>query len=324
MGIFRKASGMGTDRIELKAYGKINLSLDVLGKRPDGYHDIRSFMQDIDLYDTVNVVLKKEKTSNIGCFIGNIAVDFCIDKNTIPGDKSNLAVRGANAVIEAFGGRYASSETRCGFDIRIEKNIPVAAGLAGGSGNAAAVMLAINCLAGNILTLDELMRAGTKVGADVPFSIMMNAKKNEDVLKGLDGLERAGSAAVVTGIGEIVDPKEPIHRSVILANPGIAVSTKEVYDAIDEMPREERTGDEIFYNIMEGYTLSEYDEAEKLRAAMKEHLNAETVLMSGSGPTMVAYYNDENAARSDYQSLERSDWFDPEWHAWFVESGGGK
>lgn len=315
---------MRNDGITLKAYAKINLSLDVLGKRADGYHDIRSFMQGIDLYDTVSVEFKDEKTSNIGCFMGDLAVDFCIDNSTIPNGMDNLALKGAKAVIEAVRASRRDVAIPEGLDLCVSKNIPVAAGLAGGSGNAAAVMLAVNKLLGNVFTLEELMKMGASIGADVPFSTTMNAKKNKGSLTGLKGIENASSAATVTGIGDIVDPEEPLHRYVILINPGIAVSTKEVYETIDEMPCDEAGHGELFHNIMEGCTLVKYADADRLRSAMADNLRAETVLMSGSGPTMVAYYSDADAAKKDYDSLEDSEWFDKKWRAWCVESGGNK
>jgi 4-diphosphocytidyl-2-C-methyl-D-erythritol kinase len=334
--------------MELRAYGKINLALDVLRRREDGYHDITSFMQDIGICDIVNVTavpdggaaqaaegpqqknaengpavsLKNSQESS--CVIDDIHVDFCIDNRTIPAGRKNLAVRGAEAVIRAAGRpedrRSITKPSRISIDIR--KNLPIAAGLAGGSADAAAAMLGVNAILGSPFSMRELMDMGARIGADVPFSLMMNTSRNREALRDLRGSDEASPAARIAGIGDIVEPAEPIHRYVILFNPGISVSTGEVYEAVDRMPDKGDSKGKLFYNIMEEYTLHTYREAAELSEAMRRNLGADDILMSGSGPTMVAYYRDEEKARRDHEMALGAGWRREQWKIWFTESGG--
>ena len=211
--------------------------------------------------------------------------------------------------------------------IEIDKKLPVAAGIAGGSGNAAVVMLGVNHLLGSPLSMRDLMEVGVKVGADVPFSIMMNACLNADELKGLPQLGEASCAAIVSGIGEVVEAVMPRPYFVILFNPGIAVSTKEVYEAIDrklegaELAQREADVNR-FYNELELYTLTNYREVQNLVSRIREHLHADEVLMSGSGPTVAAYYTEETRFEADCEALESARWVEPTWRYWKTKSGG--
>lgn len=308
--------------MKLRSYAKINLSLDIVGRREDGYHNISSLMQDIDLHDVIDI----EKCSKSGtkynvfhCMILGVGVYLCTCDNTIPVGEDNLAIKGAKAILNAMnvdGIKPDISEV----SIVIDKKLPVAAGIAGGSGNAAVTMLGINALAGYPYSLRQLMNIGVKVGADVPYSLMMNAKKNKAELTGLSGIDEASGAAMMTGIGDIVTPVEPLPRYVIMMNPGISVSTKAAYEAIDDV---QDYADEsgLFTNQLEKYTLANYKEARELKQAMQEHLNADVVLMSGSGPTMVAYYTEEIIARRDFEELMKSPWRKPGWRAWLTATG---
>ena len=220
--------------ITLNAHAKLNLSLEVVGKRPDGYHNIVSLMQGIGLCDVVKIKKCPENGTKYNlphCTINKHVVYLCTDEKTIPTDMNNLALKGIAVLAE-------SSETLFpGADIivEIEKRLPVAAGIAGGSGNAAAAMLGLNALAGYPLSLRELMSLGSKTGADVPFSIFMNAAANRDNLEGLKGLDEAKFAAWTSGIGDEVEGCEEENRYVIMANPGIGVSTADAYHAIDSI-----------------------------------------------------------------------------------------
>ena len=315
--------------MQIKAYAKINLSLDVLGRRSDGYHNISSLMQDIGLYDVVNI----EKCSKIGakynqvhCSIFKLDVYLCMSVDTIPLDENNLAIKGARAIIEALAdgdGFIPSCSLKAGdaVSIEIDKQLPVAAGIAGGSGNAAAAMLGINALAGYPFSLRELMDIGAKVGADVPYSLMMNAKKNEGVLADLPGIDEASGSAMMGGIGDIVKPVAPIMRHVIMINPGISVSTRDAYESIDAL-QDYNDAAGLFTNQLEKFTLANYKEARELKEEMVKRLHADTVLMSGSGPTMIAYYTDAATARTDYESMMSSDWFRDGWRAWLTVTGG--
>ena len=289
------------ESIILKAHAKINLSLRVIGKRPDGYHEIVSFMQGTGLHDVIEI----KKCSQNGtkcvlphCNINSLVVYLCTTSDTMPTDKSNLVFKGAAAFTEAYKGDALPGEVI----VDIDKRLPIAAGIAGGSGNAAAVMLGLNAIAGNPLSLRELMRI-----ADVPFSLFMNAFRNRGELKGLGGIEEASDSAWTAGIGDIVEAAEAVPRAVILANPGVGVSTKAAYEAMDSIGYSdiEDAGRTLFINDMESYTLKESPEASELKHVMLKELSADEVLMSGSGPTIVAYYKDRNKAMSDMEILAK-------------------
>jgi 4-diphosphocytidyl-2-C-methyl-D-erythritol kinase len=167
------------EQITLNAYAKINLSLVITGRREDGYHNIRSLMQGIGLYDVIKITKCPENGTKYNlphCTIGGIDVYLCTDVETIPMDMSNLALRGIAAVLDACGsgrdgsGTGTAAEGCCGvcdsipaLVVDIEKKLPVAAGIAGGSGNAAACMLGMNALLGSPMSLRELMEAGAGV-----------------------------------------------------------------------------------------------------------------------------------------------------------------
>ena len=168
------------------------------------------------------------------------------------------------------------------------------------------------------------MRAGAGVGADVPFSLMMNAAKNGDVLAGLGGIEEASTAAWIGGIGDIVVPAEPMQYHVVMANPGIAVSTKSAYEAIDAIKTgaEEETAEyPLLVNDLELYTLRDYPEAGRLRSVMQEELGADAVLMSGSGPTMIAYYRDGQRAEEGFARMSTICETEELWRTWKTTTG---
>ena len=313
------------EQITLNAYAKINLSLVVTGKRPDGYHDIRSLMQGIDLFDVIKITKCPENGTKYNlphCTIGGIDVYLCTDVETIPMDMSNLALRGIAAVLDACGSGVSGEIPALVVDI--EKKLPVAAGIAGGSGNAAACMLGMNALLGSPMNLRELMEAGAGVGADVPFSLMMNARRNDGTLAGLKGLEEASTAAWIGGIGDIVDPAEPRLYYTVMANPGISVSTRAAYEAIDAIIGSQGRETEeypLFVNDLEGYTLRDYPEAARLRTVMQEQLDADIVMMSGSGPTMVAYYEDRGRAEKGFARMRSICEAEPMWRTWLTVTG---
>lgn len=304
--------------LELKAYGKINLFLDVVGRRDDGYHFIRSKMQDIEIYDEI-IFKRGTESSNNHCKFFNIELKFCMKNSTIPCDDDNLAIKGAKKVLEKIsskGDRLSKDLLSSAINIEINKNIPISAGLAGGSADAGVCMLGINELLGNPLSLEELMSAGIEVGSDVPFSIMMNFEANKDILT-MTG--EASKAGIISGVGEIVSPIETEKYELILMNPGISVSTRRIYDEIDRRISFEKEDcdsgkarADIFsikvnkkYNIMQALTLDLYCEAKEIYDYMKRNLNADMVMMSGSGPTMVAYYSDKEIADIDFIKAER-------------------
>ena len=316
----------------LNAYAKINLSLDVLGRREDGYHNISSLMQDINLYDVVKINKCTEicaKYNSVHCSICKLDVYLCMSVDTIPLNENNLAIKGARAILEAMDRKGCLETEECqlkagdAVSMFIDKRLPVAAGIAGGSGNAAAAMLGINAIAGYPFSMRELMDIGATVGADVPYSLMMNSYKNRGILADMPGIEEASPAAMMSGIGDVVEAAEPVMRHIIMINPGISVSTREAYEAIDALSAHNDPAG-LFTNQLEKYTLAAYPEARALKEAMEEHLNADIVLMSGSGPTMVAYYTDPDTARSDYDAIGRSGWLREPCRAWLTVTGCSK
>lgn len=300
--------------ITLNAYAKINLSLEIIGRRPNGYHDIDSVMQGISLCDVITVSDNEE--GELICSFEGVKLYMSSDSNEMPFDESNLAIKGLKAVIREAKCRSITLPEAIA--VRIDKRLPVAAGIAGGSGNAAGAMLGANALLDEAFSLVELMDIGTGVGADVPFSILMNAARNRKFLMKLSGIEDASVSARATGIGEILVRTEPVKMSIIMANPGIGVSTKEVYDAIDsEEKRIPERG--LFFNRMEEYTLETYPEASELKSEMSKHLRADKILMSGSGPTIVAYYESSKVAEEDYSRV--GSWLKSGWRAWLGVTG---
>ena len=314
------------DKITLNAHAKINLSLEITGKRPDGYHDIVSFMQGLSLHDVLSIEKCTQKATKYNlphCTVNGIVVYLCTDAKTIPTDMDNLAFRAVKAFTDALGKKdpeeYGLTDALL---IDIRKDLPVSAGIGGGSANAAACLLGLNEMTDRPFTLRQLMEIGGGFGADVPFSTFMNAYRNRKVLDGLKGLEEASDAAWTAGIGEIVERAESIPRYVIMANPGTAVLTKAAYKAFDEIGYTDADcAGKIFVNDMEKYTLKADKKAASLKRFMLERLDAEEVLMSGSGPTMVAYYKDIDKAGKGIATLAEMAVTDASIRAWLTDTG---
>ncbi len=184
--------------LKIKAHGKINLTLDVLGKRNDGYHEVAMLMQHVALFDTV--VVNKNDT-------GDITVTC--NHPDVPDNHENLAYRACVEMCNAF-------DLACGFDITIDKQIPIAGGMAGGSADAAAVIKAINAVCDLELPLSRMMEIGLKLGADIPFCIQEKP-------------------AFATGIGEKISTIRGLSSDcwILLVNPNCKISTKTVYEQID-------------------------------------------------------------------------------------------
>ena len=315
------------EKITLNAHAKTNLSLEIVGKRPDGYHDIVSFMQGIGLHDVLSIEKCTQKATKYNlphCTVNGIVVYLCTDAKTIPTDMDNLAFRAVKAFMDATG---ESDPEKIGLTdpllIDIRKDLPVSAGIGGGSANAAACLLGLNEMAGRHFTLRQLMEIGAGFGADVPFSTFMNAYRNRDLLAGLEGIDEARDSAWTAGIGEIVEAAESVPRYVILANPGTAVLTKLAYEAMDAIGYADAgtAGRRLFVNDMEKYTLKADKKAATLKNFMLESLDAQEVLMSGSGPTMVAYYEDIDKARRGMASIAEWAAQDISIRAWLTDSG---
>lgn len=264
------------DKIKLKALGKINLGLDVLGRRPNGYHDVRMVMQTVYLYDQILL----EKTDKEG-------ISLKTNLFYLPVNENNLAYRAAKMLIDEF-------TIKEGVHISLEKHIPVAAGMAGGSSNAAAVLYGMNRLFQLGLTDQELMDRGVQLGADVPYCIMRGT-------------------VLAEGIGEKLTPLPAMPKChVLLAKPPISVSTQKVYEKLDAQEVTEhpdidgillglQTGDlekitSSMGNVLENVTITEYPQIERIKDVMKEE-GALNAMMSGSGPTVFGIYDDKMLAR---------------------------
>lgn len=264
------------DKIKLKALGKINLGLDVLGRRPNGYHDVRMVMQTVYLYDQILL----EKTDKEG---------ISLETNLfyLPVNENNLAYRATKMLIDEFA-------IKEGVHISLEKHIPVAAGMAGGSSNAAAVLYGMNRLFQLGLTDQELMDRGVQLGADVPYCIMRGT-------------------VLAEGIGEKLTPLPAMPKChVLLAKPPISVSTHKVYEKLDAQKVTKhpdidgillglQTGDlkkitSSMGNVLENVTITEYPQIERIKDVMKEE-GALNAMMSGSGPTVFGIYDDKMLAR---------------------------
>jgi 4-diphosphocytidyl-2C-methyl-D-erythritol kinase len=262
--------------IMVKAPAKINLTLDVIGKRDDGYHEVEMVMTTIDLADRIDVTLTDQP-------------DIVVDCSTayVPTDERNLAYRAAVLMKETYG-------IRQGITIRIDKRIPVAAGLGGGSSDAAAVIRALDTLLGLNLSHDEMAALGARIGSDVPFFVY-------------------GGTAVARGRGERIEPVSPPPPCwVVLAKPPLAVSTADVYralrlDAIAQSPTTAAMVDALnrqdfaavcrsLGNMLETVTFSLHPEVRKLKERMLA-FGAEGALMSGSGPTVFALVRQFSRAR---------------------------
>lgn len=262
----------------LKAYGKINLGLDVVRRLENGYHQVRMIMQSVELADTVTM----RRLSEDGIVLKT-------DKPGLPCDERNLAYKAASLMKEQFS-------LPSGVEIMLEKHIPVAAGMAGGSADCAAVLKGMNELFGLGASFEELQKIGVKLGADVPYCLM-------------------GGCALSEGIGEVLTalPKPPAC-TLLLAKPNISVSTKYVYESlrldelkhhpdIDGIVQSIETGDleslcGKLENVLESVTGKEYPVIGKIEESMKEE-GALQALMSGSGPTVFGIFRErEDAERA--------------------------
>lgn len=271
--------------LRLKAMAKINLGLDVLRKREDGYHDLRMIMQSIYLYDQIRI----RKIPQPG-------IHVAVNLSYLPVNEDNLVYRAAKLLMDEF-------EIKEGIQIRLQKYIPVAAGLAGGSSDAAAVLVGLNQMFELGLTQQELMQRGVRIGADVPYCIMRGT-------------------ALAEGIGEKLTrlPSAP-ETYVLLAKPAVHVSTQFVYGNlraneltshpdIDGQIQAIRDGDlyamaEKMGNVLETVTIPAHPVIQEIKDCMIQN-GAVGAMMSGSGPTVFGLYDDEQKARAAYAQMQES------------------
>lgn len=270
--------------LSLKAYGKINLGLDVLRRREDGYHDVRMIMQTVGIFDRVDLIWKEEP-----------GIQVETNLYYLPTNENNLVYKAAKLLMDEF-------QVQEGLLIRLRKFIPVAAGMAGGSSDAAAVLFGVNKMFRLGLTTEELMERGVKIGADVPYCILRGTALSE-------------------GIGEVLTSLSPVPQcQVLVAKPGINVSTKFVYENlhandlrpeqhpdIDGMIRAIKAQDlqgiaDKLGNVLETVTVKEYPVIQKIKDKMLE-FGAIGSLMSGSGPTVFGLFTNPKAAQQAYEEL---------------------
>ncbi|QOX65031.1 4-(cytidine 5'-diphospho)-2-C-methyl-D-erythritol kinase [Anoxybacterium hadale] len=314
----------------LKAYAKINLSIDVLGKLPSGYHEVLMVMEQVDLYDTVKIIWQegleagsikgnpKDASGDAEGVAGRLDDDVAINLSTslsyLPDDQGNIAYRAAERMIREYGkGRIGT------FQIHIDKRIPVAAGLAGGSANCAAVLHGVNQLWNLGLDLKTLMRHGTALGADVPFCLAGQAALNKNLYLHKDPL--AGTCAAASGIGEKLEQISPMKAWVLLSKPSISISTAQVYGGLNLEEIENRPNtvelkaglrEGNYYkisknmtNVLENYSLKEYPVIVYTKNKMEQEGNAYKVLMSGSGPTVFGLYTSKRKGEAAYSKLRQ-------------------
>ena len=271
--------------MKLRAYAKINLGLDVLRRREDGYHDVKMIMQTIQMYD----MLEMEKSEKPG-------IHLTTNLSYIPVNENNLVYKAAKLLMDQYG-------IEEGITINLNKFIPVAAGMAGGSSDAAATLVGVNKMFQLGLTRQQLMELGVKIGADVPYCVMRGT-------------------ALAEGIGEkltVLPPMPPCY--VLIGKPGISVSTKFVYTNLNLGPDthhpdidgmiqalEKRDLYGItnrMENVLEKVTIPEYPVIETIKNHMKAH-GAVNAMMSGSGPTVFGIFDDKEKAEYACEKLKES------------------
>ena len=273
------------NEISVKALAKINLGLDVIRRREDGYHEVCMVMQTIHLYDRLDIV---KNTS------GNITMETNI--SFLPTNENNLVYKAAKLLCDEF-------DIKDGIHVNLQKRIPVAAGMAGGSTDAAAVLYGVNKIFDLGLSTQELMDRGVKIGADVPYCIMRGT-------------------ALAEGIGEKLSPLPPMVKCpVLIAKPGINVSTKFVYENLKlnehtvhpDMQKliadiKEKDLNKIardMGNVLENVTIPAYPVIAEMKEHMMEH-GAVGAMMSGSGPTVFGLFDDENTAQAAFEAMKAS------------------
>jgi len=269
--------------LNYKAYAKVNLGLDVLRRREDGYHDVKMIMQTVNLFDRITIEDMPES-----------GIEIATNLSFIPNNEDNLIYKAAKLLMDEF-------DIKKGVKIYLEKHIPVAAGMAGGSTDAAATLIGINKLFRLGLSKEDLMRRGVRIGADVPYCVMRGTALSE-------------------GIGEVLTKIEGMPQCyVLIAKPTVSVSTKFVYENlhaneltehpdIDGMIEYIKAGDlkgiaSKMENVLETVTVKEYPVIDEIKTLMKEN-GALNSIMSGSGPTVFGLFDNKETAENAYGVLK--------------------
>lgn len=271
--------------ISLKALAKINLGLDVVRRREDGYHEVRMIMQTIHLYDRLDIKRTKES-----------GIQIQTNLSFLPVNENNLIYKAAKLLMDEFS-------ITDGVSVKLDKRIPVAAGMAGGSTDAAAMLFGMNRLFSLGLTKRQLMERGVQIGADVPYCIMRGT-------------------ALAEGIGEELSPLAPMVKCpVLIAKPSISVSTKFVYqnlklddttvhpdiDLLIEDIKAKNLYDIAAHmgNVLETVTIPNYPVIDEIKKHMLSN-GAVGAMMSGSGPTVFGLFDDEDTAKKAYKAMRSS------------------
>ena len=271
--------------MRLRALAKINLGLDVIRKREDGYHEVRMIMQTINMYDQLEIDIKEEP-----------GISITTNLPFIPTNENNLVYKAAKLLMDEF-------HIEKGITVELQKFIPVAAGMAGGSSDAAATMIGMNRLFGLGLTVRQLMERSVSIGADIPYCLLRGT-------------------ALAEGIGEKLRPLPPCPNCyVLIGKPSISVSTKFVYEKLDAGNIEEHPDidrileglqwhnlnkiSENMGNVLESVTIPAYPIIEEIKNHMKEH-GAVNAMMSGSGPTVFGLFDDKMVAERACEALRES------------------
>ena len=271
------------DTLTRKAYAKINLGLDILRRREDGYHEVKMIMQTVDIYDVLTFVKAPADVFRLS-----------VDSAQIPDDDNNLVLKAARLL-------FATAGIDAGVEVTLQKNIPVAAGMAGGSTDAAATLIGLNALYDLRFTTEQLQKIGVKLGADIPYCIM-------------------GGTALSQGIGEILRPlPAPPRAHLVIAKPDLMISTKYVYEnlhanslkvhpnidgMIEALSNQDLTKMcSLMGNVLETVTEKENPIITQIKDLMKEQ-GATGALMSGSGPTVFSIFTEEEKARSCFQKIQ--------------------
>lgn len=272
------------DKTTQRAYAKINIGLDVLRRRADGYHEVKMIMQTVDIYD--ELVLERRKQPGI---------ELRMDNSELPSGGDNLICRAADLL-------FREKEITGGVNISLTKRIPIAAGMAGGSADAAAALRGLNELFDMGYSLKELQALGVGLGADIPYCL-------------------AGGTMLSEGIGEILTPlPAPPAAHLVIAKPDVNVSTAFVYGNlhadrlawhpdIDGMIVALQKGDldgitDRLGNVLETVTVKAHPVIEQIRELLRKQ-GAENALMSGSGPTVFGIFKEKETAARAAEAVER-------------------
>ena len=272
------------DQITIKAYGKINLTLDITGKRNDGYHLLEMIMQSVDIYDTIKVEKSESNKSTIKC-TGDHA----------PSDSSNIAYKAAELMISKYKGAKA-------VDIDIVKRIPAAAGMAGGSADAAAVLFAMKSLFEMDITEQELRQTALELGADIPFCLM-------------------GGTVLAQGIGEDLTALDFMQLDLIVIKPEDSISTDKIYKSVDiskitQRPDNKKALKAIaendtellvssMYNVLEPITKRFVPKISDIEKDLKDN-GAVFAMMTGSGSAVFGIFDDKDKMKAAYDELKKT------------------